>query len=322
MRSFKTILCAIALAATLATLEPIQLPNLSLSPNSTFLYDNETFSTLPSSNLTSLHDNLTSLALPSSNISLLPNQPNHAASPKQDPLPPDPTYEHYGFATMGYFGYGPSVDIAGAIAVFREVLLDCRRHRPRAQMGTNTRNYTAGSVSLVFNPGAAILWSTWELVRDKLVEFATDYGYPELSFTVASPESGQLLGGGQLRTIDSNNLPPDPFYIQFSQGAVKFTDYGPAIDKIDTLKVITEATIDCLQHPRHTEVIDAALLVYPEGPVSLTLGPGPLMTWGQWTDVIYVIKMFLDSYEYIEFNFSIWNEQAGNIGRGNLSQDS
>ena len=229
----------------------------------------------------------------------------------------------YGFATIVYFGYGASVDIAAADAVFREVLFDCRGHPPQAQMGTNTRIYTESSVRLYFNPEPTMSWLTWALLRDKLVAFATEYDYPAFSFIVVSPESGQLLGEGTIRTINSNRLPPDPFYMQFSQGVVKFANYGPAIDKIDTLKVITEATIDCLQHPDDTEVIDAALLIYPEGSISMALDPGPLMTWGQWMSGISTIKLFLDSFESIKLDFDVRNNEAVVVGRGYLkSQDS
>lgn len=333
MHPFKTIilpyiyvrLCAIALAATLPILGPVQLPNLSPSPNFTSSYDNETFLTLPSSNLASLYDNLTSLALPSSNITLLPNQTLHTASLKDSSLPPDPTSIHYGFANIWYSSYGPSVNITETQAVFRAVLLDCQWHSPQARMGTNTRTYTVGRVRLVFTPEAAMYWLTWALVRDKLVSFAIQYGYPQFDFAVTTPGSGHRLGAGELRTIDSNILPPAPFYMQFPDGVVKFSNYGPAIDMIDTLRVITEATVNCLQHADHTEIIDAAALIYPEGSVTLSLGPGPQMTWGQWTDVLSLIKQFLDAYEYINFDFKIIGGQGkmGNIGSGNLkSSDS
>ena len=168
-------------------------------------------------------------------------------------------------------------------------------------------------------------WLTWALVRDKLLGFAAQYGYPQFDFTVTTPGSGHLLGAGAFRTIDSNILPPAPFYMQFSQGVVKFSNYGPAIDMIDTLRVITEAAVNCLQHSDPTKIIDAAALIYPEGSVTLTLGPGPRMTWGQWTDVLSLIKHFLDAYEYINFDFTIMSGEGrmGNIGSGNLkSSDS
>ena len=184
-------------------------------------------------------------------------------------------------------------------------------------MGTNTRTYTSGNLSLVFTPEAAIYWLTWALVREELLAFATEYGYPEFDFAVTSAESGHLLGAGELRTSASNRLPPSPYYMEFGQGLVKFSDYGPAIDMISTLRVITEARIDCLRHPDPSEFIDAGALIYAEGSVKLTLGPGPLMTWGEWMAVISVLREFLDAYEYVNFEFSILNEQ-GNIGGGDF----
>ena len=323
MGPFKTILlpylssrfCAIALAATLPTLGP-QLSDLSLSPNFTSL-------TLPSSNLTSLYDNLTFLELPSSNTTLLPNQTLHAASPKDNPLPPDPTSIQYSLAKIRYSGYGPIVNIADVRAVFRAVLFDCQVHSPEARVGTNTRTYTVGSVSLKLTPEAAMYWLTWAFVRDKLISFAIQYGYPQFDFAVATLGSDQLLGSGQIRTIPSGRLPPDPFYMEFSQGVVKFSSYGPAINMIITLRVITDAAIDCSQHLDPTEIIDAAALIYTEGPVSLTLGPGPLMTWGQWTEVLSLIARFLDAYEYVNFNFNVWNGQQEIVASGGLkSSDS
>ena len=325
MRPFKTILlpyiclrlCAIALAATLPPLGPGQLPKLSLSPNFTSFYDNETFLTLPSSNITSLYDNLTSFALPSSNIALLPNQTLHAASLKDSRLPPDPTSVHYGLATIWYFGYRANVDITEAQAVFRAAVLDCQGHRRQARMATNTKTYTVGRVSLEFTPEAAIYWITWAFVQDKLLAFATKYDYPQFNFAITSPRTDKLLGAGQLKTIDSNRLPPDPFYMEMPQGVVRFSNYGPAIDMINTLRVTTDATMDCFQHPDPTGIIDAGALIYAEGSVSLTLGPGPLMTWGQWKEVVSLIGRFLDNYEYIRFNFDIKSGQE-ELGSGYL----
>ena len=329
MRPFKAILlpyvclrlCAIAFAATLPTLGPAQLPNLSLSPNITSLYENETFLILPSSNLTSLYDNLTSLESPSSNISLLPNQTLHTASLKDSSLPPDPTSIQYGFAKIWYFGYGPSVNIADTQAVFREILLDCRGHSPQARMGTDTRTYAVDGVTLRFSPEDTTYWITWALVRDKLLAFATEYNYPQFDFAVLSPGASQYLGAGSLKTIESNRLPPDPFYMQIWQGVVKFSNYGPAIDMVTTFKVITDATNDCLQHLDPT-IIDAGALIYVGGSVTLTLGPGPLMTWGQWRAVVSVIGKFLDFYEYVTFDFDIWDGQQEIVGSGSLKSSN
>ena len=324
MGPFKSILlpclysrfCAIALAATLPTLGPAQLPDLSLSPNLTSL-------TLPSSNLTSLYDNLTFLELPSSNVTLLPNQTLHTTSLKDNPLPPDPTSIQYSLATIRYSGYGPMVNIADVWAVFRAVLFDCQLHSPEARMGLNTRTYTVGSASLRLTPEPAMYWSIWAFVREKLLSFAIQYGYPQFDFAIMALGSDQLLGSGKIRPIQPRRLPPDPFYMEFSQGVVKFSSYGPAISKIITLRVITDAAIDCSLHPDPIEIIDAAALMYTEGPVSLTLGPGPLLTWAQWTAVLSLIGRFLDAYEYMDFNFNIWNGQQEIVGSGSLkSSDS
>ena len=318
MGPFKTILlpylcsrfCAIALAATLPSLD------LSLSPNFTSL-------TLSTSNLTSVYDNLTFLELPSSNITLLPNQTLHAASPKDNALPPDPTSIQHSLAKIRYSGYGPIVNTADVWSVFRAVLFDCQVHSPEARVGLNTRTYTVGSVSLKMAPEAAMYWSTWAFVRDKLLAFAIQYGYPQFDFAVMTLDSDQLLGSGQIRTIQPRRLPPDPFYMEFSQGVVKFSSYGPAISKMITVRVITDAAVDCSLHPDPTEIMDAAALIYTEGPVSLTVGPGPLMTWGQWTEVLSAIGRFLDAYEYVNFNFNIWNRQQEIVGSGGLkSSDS
>ncbi len=101
------------------------------------------------------------------------------------------------------------------------------------------------------------------------------------------------------------------------QGVVKFSNYGPAIDKIDTLRVITEATINCLQHRDPTEIVNAGALIYPEGSVTLIVGPGPHMTWGKWTEVVSLIKRFLDAYEYVRLDFDIISGQE-EIGSGSL----
>ena len=162
-------------------------------------------------------------------------------------------------------------------------------------------------------------WLTWALVRDKLVAFVTEYGYPEFEFSVSHPESGALLGRGALKAIQLNKLPVSPYYMQFSDktGLVKFHNYGPAIDMSDTLRVITEATIDCSHHPNPAEIIDAGALIYPEGSVALTLGPGRQMTWGQWRKVLPLIKRFLLDYEYVSFDFMVVNDY-GKLGDGNL----
>lgn len=324
MRSFKTIplfytylrLGAIALGANIPTLGPAQLPDISLSLNLTSLYDNETSLTSPSSNLTSLYNNLTSLALTPLNTTQLSN---NAASLTDSGLPPDPTFEHYSYATISYFGYGARLDIAGLNLVFRAALNDCRRHSYHARMGTNTRMYTEGSVRLIFNPEAGMYWLTWALVRGKLVAFATEYGHPEFGFTILHPQSGAPLGRGSLKAMQPNKLPPSPYYMQFSDtaGVVKFYNYGLAIDMSNTLRLITEATIDCSHHTDPAEIIDAGALIYPEGSVALTLEPGRLMTWGDWREVISLIKRFLDAYEYVSFNFDVANEK-GRIGIGNL----
>ena len=186
-------------------------------------------------------------------------------------------------------------------------------------MGTNTRIYTEGSVSLMFNPQAVLYWLTWALIRERLAAFATKYGYPEFSFSISHLESETFLGRGALKAIQPNKLPPSPYYMQFSDsaGVVKFYNYGPAIDMSDTLRLITEATIDCSHHPDPAELIDAGALIYPEGSVALNLGPERLMTWGQWSEVLGLLKRFLDAYEYVSFDFDVVNYQ-GKLGNGYL----
>lgn len=160
---------------------------------------------------------------------------------------------------------------------------------------------------------------TWALVRAKLAAFAAEYDYPEFRFSIMHPATGTLLGRGALQAIQSNKLPRSPHYMQFpdSSGVVKFYNYGPAIDMSDTLRLITEATTDCSHHPDPAEIIDAGALLYPEGSVALTLGPGRLMTWGQWTEVLLLIKRFLDTYEYVSFDFDVGANQ-GLLGSGYL----
>lgn len=185
-------------------------------------------------------------------------------------------------------------------------------------MGTNTRIYTEGRVSLILNPTAETYWLTWALVRERLVVFAYEYGYPGFGFTISHPESGAPLGSGSIRAIQTNKLPPSPYYMQFSDsaGVVKFFNYGPAIDTDNTLRSITEATNDCSHHPA-TETIDAGVLIYPEGSVALTLEPGQLMTWDEWREVLQLVKRFLDAYEYVSFSFNVVNEK-GNLGNGGM----
>ena len=325
MRPFKTIplfcailrLSAIALGANSPILRPAQLPDLSLSLNLTSLYDNETSLTSPSSNNTSLYENLTSLALPLSNTSLLPN---NLAPLTDSQLPRDPTVEHYAYATISYFGYGARLNIAAVDQVFEAALSDCRRHSFQSRMGTNTRIYTEGSVSLMLNPAAWTYWLTWVRVRERLVAFATEYGYPAFGFTISHPESGAPLGSGSIRSIQPNNLPPSPYYMQFSDsaGVVKFYNYGAAIDMYNTLRSILEATIHCSHYPAN-ETIDAAKLIYPEGSVALTLDPGRLMNWGEWREVLNLIKRFLGAYEYVSFSFDVANEK-GDLGNGDLKK--
>lgn len=208
--------------------------------------------------------------------------------------------------------------MAEAQAVFRAALRDCQGRSPQARMETKSRTYSVGRVDLVFTPKVAMYWLTWALLRSKLLAFASEYGYPQFDFAILAPGSDQLLGSGQLRTKSgSNRPPPDPFYMQLSQGVVRFSNYGPAVDIINTLSVITDATINYLRQSDPTGIIDAGALVYLEGSVTLTLGPGPLMTWGQWMEVVSLIKRFLDSYEYVRFDFSIMSGQE-EIGSGNL----
>ena len=325
MRPFKTIplfcailrLSAIALGANSPILRPAQLPDLSLSLNLTSLYDNETSLTSPSSKNTSLYDNLTSFALPSPNTSLLPN---NSASLTDSQLPTDPTFAHYSYATISYFGYGARLNIAAVDQVFEAALSDCRRHSFQTRMGTNTRIYTEGSVSLMLNPAAWTYWLTWVRVRERLVAFATEYGYPAFRFTITHPQSGAPLGSGSIRAIQPNKLPPSPCYMQFSDstGVVKFYNYGAAIDMDNTLRSITEAQIDCLHHSA-SETIDAGTLIYPEGSVALTLAPEPLMIWDEWREVLALIKRFLEAYEYLSFSFDVGNEK-GNLGNGDLKR--
>ena len=324
MRPFSTIsllytylrISAIALGANPSTRVPAQLPDLALSLNLTSLYDNETSLASPSSNLTSLYNNLTSSASPSSNTSLLPN---NAASLTDAALPTDPTFEFYAYATISYFGYGPRLDMAGAESVFRAASSDCHRHNYQTRMGTNTRIYTEGSVELMFKPTAGTYWATWVLVQEKVLDFAIEYGYPQFGFTISHP--GNPLGRGSLRAIQSiqpNELPPSPFFMWFSNlaGVVKFSNNGTAIDMSSTLRLITEATVDCSNHPDNA-IIDAGALIYFAGSLTLTLGPRPRMTWGEWKEVLSLIKRFLDAYEYVSLVFDVYNER-GMVGNGDL----
>ena len=325
MRPFKTIplfcavlrLSAIALGANSPILRPAQVPDLLLCLNVTSLYDNETSLTSSSSNNSSLYDKLTSLALPSSNTSL---PANNSASLTDSQLPTDPAFAHYAYATITYFGYGSRLNRAAVDEVFEAALSDCRRHSFQSRMGTNTRIYTEGSVSLMLNPAAWMYWLTWVRVRERLVAFATEYGYLEFGFTISNPESGAPLGSGSIRSIQSNNLPPSPYYMQFpdSAGVVQFYNYGAAIDMDNTLRSIVEATIDCSHHPGN-ETIDAARLIYPEGSVALSLAPGPVMIWDEWLEVLVLLRSFLDDYEYVSFSFYVSNDK-GYLGNGDLKK--
>lgn len=206
--------------------------------------------------------------------------------------------------------------MAGVDMVFTAAYSDCRGHNYQTRMGTNTRIYTEGSVELMFTPTAGTYWSTWALVRERLIDFATEYGYPQFGFTISHP--GNPLGRGSLRAIQPNELPPSPYFMWFSNlaGVIKFSNNGSAIDMSSTLRLITEATIDCSNHPDNN-IIDAGALIYSERSLSLILGPRPLMTWGDWKEVLSLIKRFLDAYEYVSLAFDIYNEM-GMIGNGDL----
>lgn len=52
--------------------------------------------------------------------------------------------------------------------------------------------------------------------------------------------------------------------------------------------------------------------------VKILLHPGPSMTWGMWEEAITNIAAFLTQYQFLDMDFTIYNDRAA-LGKGVLT---
>lgn len=99
--------------------------------------------------------------------------------------------------------------------------------------------------------------------------------------------------------------------------AVKFYDYRAFLPGNEVTKVLYEASFEACTH--RGELLVSELLRFTADSVQLSLTPREGMTWWAWANALWGMRMMVKDHEmYFEWDFTVVNRRAGEIGYGKL----
>ena len=120
-----------------------------------------------------------------------------------------------------------------------------------------------------------------------------------------------------------NGLPDDPSYGPWpssglKQGVVKLFDYGNPISPFDANQVVADLARVYHGKPPN-DYCGTTRRSYTASTVTLVLNPSPDLTWGSLAKAAYIFPLFFNRYEYVGFNFEIWNIEAVFLAEGYIA---
>lgn len=127
--------------------------------------------------------------------------------------------------------------------------------------------------------------------------------------------------------ISTSAHPHDPsiFRIADSTLLLNIHDYGPHLPLGETYRTFQTAVDDVIRNiwpdptwARIPMVPRPGGYVYGTERVRLMVLPQPEMTWGMWADVLGGLRRFVEQWEFVAFEYGVWDMAEGFRGNGNL----
>ena len=118
-------------------------------------------------------------------------------------------------------------------------------------------------------------------------------------------------------------MPSDPFTysVPNTNQRITFSNYARTLNQRDVNAALLQAanTIIAQLSTSGDGVITAVQISAASVHVRLILRPNPRMTWTMWGCALQGITNFLNFFEFVEFQFTVYDAHfLGPVGRGNL----
>lgn len=132
--------------------------------------------------------------------------------------------------------------------------------------------------------------------------------------------ASKLILPSNVSFTDPNILPMDPTYAPWpssglNQGVVKLFHYGMPISHFDASQVLADLAWVYNAQPPH-DYCGTMRRTYTASTVTLVLNPSSVLTWGSLAKAGFIFPLFFSEYEYVGFNFEIWNIEGVFYGSG------
>lgn len=116
-------------------------------------------------------------------------------------------------------------------------------------------------------------------------------------------------------------LPRDPHSTSIPNSGVTtiFRNYTISIDRHDSVKCVEEALGDVLCHNDRIEHRIRYHREYAWGTVELTMTPGEMMRWYEWSFACRSLFAWTRVYEAVDMNFDVVVDGVGIVGTGRMA---
>ena len=126
----------------------------------------------------------------------------------------------------------------------------------------------------------------------------------------------KVFGIGDTALIPRSRLPSDPFFYSCPTTSsdptvvIKFYAYGARIPYEDVAQVLQDAIYLAQRHARKEE-IPSSVRQFNSGDLRLIVHSKGRMTWGILQTAALGIWNFVDTYEYVDFDFDVGSTEGG-----------
>ena len=145
----------------------------------------------------------------------------------------------------------------------------------------------------------------------------SDAGEPfQVSAITVEREAMESLRHGDTALIPPSRLPSDPFFYNCPTTSsdptvvIKFYAYGVRIPYDDVAQGLQEATYLAQRHARREE-IPSSVRQFKSGDLRLIVHSKGRMTWGILQTAALGIWNFVNTYEYVDFDFDVGSMEDG-----------
>nr|AUW31083.1 hypothetical protein [Cladonia uncialis subsp. uncialis] len=122
--------------------------------------------------------------------------------------------------------------------------------------------------------------------------------------------------------------PPDPWYFNYPPFRVRCFRYGSPLPLSPVVSIIEQAHFAASKENEDTPLPGRGLtytrlIAVPEGRLTFSIVNEPLITYGQWEETLLALRVFVGSFQTVEFWFEVVmhagiGHQVSSIGRGML----